>query len=194
MTAQKLTVFLSNWWVIITQTKYSEWFSSFPDAFPNIFTTKEMMLSKRDLPCAGWCHQQLKRGQMCGQTYRLLNFFRLQVYQPMKTSDIKMYEDVDVWLMYDVYICLFSNFLGAPNHCALDTFKWDEFGKHCTAAEYLVTIGGGCLTWESHAVQSNMEMDIRFCYVQEEFKVVYLRRGPEFACIMPKSPPVHFWF
>lgn len=54
------------------------------------------MLSKRDRHCAGWCHQQLKRGQMCGQTYQLLNFFRLHVYQPMKTSDIKMYEDVDV--------------------------------------------------------------------------------------------------
>lgn len=190
---KKLTVFwrekaendlLSSWWVVITPTVYirvlSEifWmvFGTFRDTFPNIITTKEMMLSKRDRHCAGWCHQQLKRGQMCGQTYQLLNFFRLHVYQPMKTSDIKMYEDVDVWLMYDICVCLFNNLFRAPNHCALDitSLRWIRKALHTAAsdsfdmyfvlvdAEYLVTIVGGCSTWESHAVQSNMRMDIRF--------------------------------
>ena len=128
-------------------------------------------------------------------------------------------------------VCLFNNLFRAPNHCALDldmiSLRWIRKALHTAAsdsfdmyfvlvdAEYLVTIVGGCSTWESHAVQSNMRMDIRFHYVQEEFKVaytnrlqkdiflqkkpihklmVYLGRGSEFACIMPKGLPVHFWF
>ena len=121
MTTQKLTFFLGGKKVshfnpdrVHPCTIWNIYPKCFSGHISSGITTKEMML-KRDFPCAGWCHQQLKRGR--GQTHRLLNFFTLQVYQPMKTSDMKMYEDVD---FDDVCTCLFNNLFRAPNHCRLD--------------------------------------------------------------------------